>query len=69
MKDPTRLGYQNILDQDVGNLRCIGSLRIDKKIQSISSCQTQERICKSLFNDISRKDCHLHVSTGEKQES
>jgi hypothetical protein len=32
MKDPTRLGYQNLLNQVVGGLRCIGSLSINKKV-------------------------------------
>jgi hypothetical protein len=26
MKDPTRFGYQNLLNQVIGVLRCIGSL-------------------------------------------
>jgi hypothetical protein len=51
-----RFGYQNLLDQVVGGLRFHGSLIIDKKMQSISSCQAQEHICKSLSKVISRKD-------------
>jgi hypothetical protein len=30
MKDPTRLAYQNLLDQVVGGLRCIENLTIKK---------------------------------------
>jgi hypothetical protein len=30
MKDPTRLGYQNLLNQVVGGLSCVGSLSINK---------------------------------------
>jgi hypothetical protein len=56
MKDPTRLGYQSLLDQVVGDLICIGSLIIDKEMQFISSSQAQEHICESISNDISRKD-------------
>jgi hypothetical protein len=56
MKDLTKFGYQNLLDQVVGGLRCIGSLTIDEKMQSISNYQAQEHICGSLSNDISRKD-------------
>jgi hypothetical protein len=33
MKDPTRLGYQNLLNQVIGGLICIGSLTINKKIK------------------------------------
>jgi hypothetical protein len=36
MKDPTRLGYQNFLDQVVGRLRCIGSLTIKQKDEIIT---------------------------------
>jgi hypothetical protein len=32
MKDPIRLGYQNLLDQVIGGLRCIGSLIIKEKM-------------------------------------
>jgi hypothetical protein len=56
MKDPTRFGYQNLLDQVVGDLRCIGSLTIDKEMQFVSSSQAQEHICESVSNDFSRKD-------------
>jgi hypothetical protein len=45
MKDPTRLGYQNLLNQVVGGLRCIGSLSINKKVESL---------CKYWSNAISR---------------
>jgi hypothetical protein len=36
MKDPIRLGYQNLLDQVVGGLRCIGSFTIKEKIIQIA---------------------------------
>jgi hypothetical protein len=35
MKDPKRLGCQNLLDQVVCDLRCIVSLRINKKMESL----------------------------------
>jgi hypothetical protein len=46
MKDPTRLRYQNLLDQVVGGLRCIESLTINKKIESLLYCQVYESLCK-----------------------
>jgi hypothetical protein len=39
MKDPTRPRYQNMLNLVVGDLRCIGSLTINKKMESMSNCQ------------------------------
>jgi hypothetical protein len=56
MKDSTSLGYKNLLDQVVGDLRCIRSLTIDKEMQYISSSQAQEHVCLSLSNDISKRD-------------
>jgi hypothetical protein len=38
LKDPTRLGYQNLLDQVVGGLRCFESLTINKKMESLLYC-------------------------------
>jgi hypothetical protein len=46
MKDPTRLGYQNLLEQVVGGLRCIGSLTINKNMESLLYCQVYEPLCK-----------------------
>jgi hypothetical protein len=42
MKDPTRLGYQNLFGQVVGGLRCIESLTINKNIESLLYCQVYE---------------------------
>jgi hypothetical protein len=36
MKDPTRLGYQNLLDEVIGGLRCIGSLTIKQEDEIIT---------------------------------
>jgi hypothetical protein len=53
LKDPTRLGYQNLLDQVVGGLRCIGSLTINK-MESLLYCQAYKPLCKYWPNAISR---------------
>jgi hypothetical protein len=54
MKDLTRLGYRNLLNQVVGGLRCIGSLSINKKVESLLYCQAYESLCKYWSNAISR---------------
>jgi hypothetical protein len=46
MKDPTRLGYQNFLDQVVGGLRCIGRMTINKKMKLLPYCQVYKTLCK-----------------------
>jgi hypothetical protein len=46
MKDPTKLGCQNLLDQVVGGLRYIGRLIINKKIESLLYRQVYEPLCK-----------------------
>jgi hypothetical protein len=56
MKNPIRLGYQNLLDQAVSDLRCIEGLTIDKEMKSILRSQAQEHIGESLSNNVSRKD-------------
>jgi hypothetical protein len=46
MKDPTRLEYQNLLDQVVGGFRYIGSLIINKKMESLLHYKAYELLCK-----------------------
>jgi hypothetical protein len=53
MKDPTRLGYQNLLNQVVGGLRCIESLSINKKVEPLLYYQVYESLCKYWSNAIS----------------
>jgi hypothetical protein len=52
---PNKVWVPKLTCQVIGDLRCIGSLSIDQKMQSISISQAQEHICESLSNDISRK--------------
>jgi hypothetical protein len=54
MKDPTRLGYQSLLNEVIGGLRCIGSLTMNKKVESLLYCQVYESLCKYWSNVISR---------------
>jgi hypothetical protein len=54
LKDPIMLGYQNLLDQVVGSLRYIGSLTINKKVESLLYCQAYESLCKYWSNATSR---------------
>jgi hypothetical protein len=46
MKDPTRLEYQKLLDKIVGDLGYIGSLIINKKIESLLYCLFTLFSCK-----------------------
>jgi hypothetical protein len=46
MKDPTRFGYQNFLDQVVGGLRCFGGMTINKKMELLLYCQVYEPLYK-----------------------
>jgi hypothetical protein len=53
MKDPTRFGYQNLLNQVIGDLKCIGSFSINKRVESLLYCQAYESLCKYWSNAIS----------------